>query len=79
MDEDRDPIERQLSGGTGMVRVTVGADDPGDFGNRAPVAVNDRGDPPRRPGITAVDERQLRFENEVGLDPPELDRFDVAN
>jgi hypothetical protein len=79
MDEDRDPVERQLSSGTGVVRMAVGADDPGELGDTAAVALDDRGDPGLRPGVSAVDERQLRLENEVGLDPPDLDRFDIPN
>jgi hypothetical protein len=79
VDEDRDAFERQLSGGAGMVWMAVGADDAGELGEPAAVALDDRGNPGPRPGVSAVDERQLGLENEVGLDPPELDRFDVAN
>jgi hypothetical protein len=79
VDEDRDPFERQLTGGAGMVRMAVRADDAGELGEMATVALDDRGDPGPRPGVPAVDERQLGLENEVGLDPPDLDRFDVAN
>jgi hypothetical protein len=79
VDENRNPFERQLSGGAGVVRMAVRADDAGELGELAAVALDDRCDPGPRPGVPAIDERQLGLEDEVGLDPPELDRFDVAN
>ncbi len=61
----------------GVVRVAVGDDDAPEITGRSPERFDRPRDAARRPGIAAVDQRQLRLEDEVRLDTREPDLHDV--
>ena len=79
-------VDEDVHGGLGqraraarVVRVAVGDDDAPKLRGVATVGGDGARDPQLRAGIAAVDQRQLGLEDEVGLDPGELDLGHVAH